>query len=295
MDTISIIDCGTNAIRHVVFNFGPGPKQVEQLHFARSAHSIASEVYESGAIGDQNRNWLIGQLKEFIQFTNKSFGVPTYIFATSIFRDATNKETLLTELSKTSIVFHIIDGDTEAIAATTAAQYAAGVSNAVCVDIGGGSTELGLISDNKIDVTQSIDIGSARLYNSGQSAEFFLGPVNLAKFSDGATNIKPPVLVGLGGSAKAIELAGTSLGIWQQSPFQFRDLLKLQSKIISMDDELLIQLAKVDPSRTNTIGPAIDILVTLMSHYDIGSFIVPVASTAMGLGLLVRDQKLPTS
>ncbi len=94
------------------------------------------------------------------------YGAEFHAVATSAVREAQNKNEFLEKIfEKVGISINVIDGKQEALLIYKGIQKALPVSDkkVLCIDIGGGSTEILLADNDKIIFAESVKIGAVRL------------------------------------------------------------------------------------------------------------------------------------
>ena len=161
----AVIDIGSNSARMVIFE--------KSSHFAyhlikeiKSRVRIGEGAYENGGVlQDIPLQRAYDALEGYRNIIRTLKCNKVFCVATSALRDAPNSLYFIKKVkSGLGINIKIIDGKQEAYYGGVAAKnLLKPCKNATTVDIGGGSTELALIKDNKIVDKISIDIGTVRL------------------------------------------------------------------------------------------------------------------------------------
>jgi len=161
----AVIDIGSNSARMVVFE-KTSHMAFHLIKEIKSRVRIGEGAYENGGnlqkIPLQRTYDTLEGYKNIIQ-TLKCHKV--FCVATSALRDAPNSKDFIKRIKRDmDIHIKIIDGQKEAYYGGVAAKnLLMPIQNATTVDIGGGSTELALITGGKIIDTLSIDVGTVRL------------------------------------------------------------------------------------------------------------------------------------
>lgn len=166
MSPVAAIDCGTNSIRLLVAESGPGGQLVEldrRLELVR----LGQGVDATGEFHPEALARTFAAIDDYARVI-RDFGCTRVRFvATSAARDAHNRETFFSGVrERLGVEAEIIPGDEEA--ALSFAGALAGVrpdqEPVLVIDIGGGSTELVQGSrDTTITHAISLDMGSVRL------------------------------------------------------------------------------------------------------------------------------------
>ena len=152
---LNIIDIGTNSARLMKAKVEEGTIK-DTKKFVITVRT-GEKMTETGIIGDNAVTRICGALSEF---KNRAEGT-IECFATSAFRDAKNRETVIAEIYETTgIAVRIMSGDEEAEMGFTGVTGKNG--SGTVVDIGGGSTEVIHGKNGAISYEHSFDIGCVR-------------------------------------------------------------------------------------------------------------------------------------
>lgn len=161
----AVIDIGSNSARLVIF-------QETSQHGFHLICELKSRVrIGEGAYANNGHLQPIGisraynALKSFSQTIDEYKATNTLAVATSALRDAPNRNIFLDKVkNKLGIDINVIDGKEEALLGAIAANSLLPVSNnTITIDIGGGSTDMALISNGDIVDRYSLDLGTVRL------------------------------------------------------------------------------------------------------------------------------------
>lgn len=207
----AVIDIGSNSARLVIF------ERTSRFGFhliceQKSRVRIGEGAYEKGgylqAIGIE-RAYLA--LQSFTQTTKKYKVDKVLCIATSALRDAPNRQEFVSWIrSHLGVSISVIDGDAEAKLGAIAANNLLPIENAITIDIGGGSSDLARIEDNKIVETYSLNIGTVRIkelfmdHNRPiEEAQLFIRE-ELDKLP---ASFRHSLAVGIGGTARALSKA----------------------------------------------------------------------------------------
>ena len=151
------IDVGSNAVRLLIksVNAGDPPERLTKTVLLRVPLRLGEEVFSVGEISASKKKQLLRTMKAFRQLM-KVYDVESYrACATSAMRDAANGEKIVREIhNKTGIKLEIIDGQEEArmIYDSHIADLLGHDGHYIYVDVGGGSTEISLISQGQFGV-----------------------------------------------------------------------------------------------------------------------------------------------
>jgi len=207
----AIIDIGSNSARLVIFQktskygFHLICEQKSRVRIGEGAYENAGNLQKIGT----DRAYLA---LESFSTTVKEFAIDKIVcVATSALRDAPNKYDFINKIKKDfDMVISVIPGTDEARYGAVAASNLLPIDDAISIDIGGGSTDMALIRDNKIIDTCSLNIGTVRL------KELFFdknSPLKDAKayikneLSKLPKSFQSDIAIGIGGSARALSKA----------------------------------------------------------------------------------------
>ncbi len=161
---IAVIDIGSNSARLVIYEMS-SPYGFHLICEKKSKVRIGEHAYEKGGylqpIGI-HRAYLA--LKEFIYTIQRYPIQKTLCVATSALRDAPNGHDFTQWIKEElNLEIEIIDGKKEAEYGALAALNLLPIDEGITIDIGGGSSDLALIKDQKIIQSFSLNLGTVRL------------------------------------------------------------------------------------------------------------------------------------
>ncbi len=170
---LGVLDVGSNTTRLTVAEAdGAVPLPV---HTAKRSVRLAEQVDGDGRISDEAMDRLVEAVASAYRAATQ-WGVdePLFAFATSIVRDAPNREAVLKGVQDaTGVLLRVLDGRTEAELTFRAARRWMGwrCGPMVLLDIGGGSFEVAFGRSRLPDFAISLPLGAGRLtreYLAGQ-------------------------------------------------------------------------------------------------------------------------------
>ena len=160
----AIIDIGSNSARLVIF------EKTSRYGFhliceQKSKVRIGEGAYEKdGYLQPIAIKRAFLTLKSFIQTIDKYQASQTLCVATSALRDAPNAPAFIHWIKKElGLSIKVIDGEKEAKYGAIAASNLLPITDAISIDIGGGSSDMALIKDGTIVDTYSLNLGTVRL------------------------------------------------------------------------------------------------------------------------------------
>lgn len=171
------IDIGSNAARLLIKNVtedSMGNAEFTKMLFLRIPLRLGKDVFTLGEISEERQRMMMCMIKSYKQLM-KLYRVECFrACATSAMRDARNGEKLLKKIEKaTGIKIEIVTGSEEArILYNNSIESAERVSgNYAYVDVGGGSTEISLLSNGQLVGSCSYNIGTLRKLSGMVPAE----------------------------------------------------------------------------------------------------------------------------
>lgn len=273
---LGAIDIGSNAVRLLimsVFEGSEGPIYVKE-NIYRLPLRLGEEAFLIGKFSDQKVKDLIEAMQAFKNILNIHKVDKFVACATSAMRDASNGKQVIKKIKQaTGIEIEIISGQLEAelIFANQLSSVPFEEDEAyLFIDVGGGSTELVLISDGKLVDKWSFNIGTLRLKHDRVSKEEWKEMRNwLQKFKNKYKNIKG---IGSGGNINYI----------------LKNHARNKNNILSSEViEVCYSMLKVIPDvekqvnfkmradRADVIVPALEIFKKVMNWLDIDEIYVP--------------------
>lgn len=163
------IDIGSNAARLLIKRFDKvnGEISCSKELLLRVPLRLGFDVFGNGSISKDNEKRLMHLVKSYMHLM-KIYGVKQYIAcATSALRDATNGKSIVKRIKdKTGFVIHIINGEQEARGIYNNHAERSEKGNYMYVDVGGGSTEVSMISNGNLICSNSYNIGTIRILNN---------------------------------------------------------------------------------------------------------------------------------
>ena len=192
--------------------------------------------------------------------------------ATSAMRSAKNATKIIDKIYKeTSLKVQVISGDLEADYILQLFKNNLNIKNEnyLFIDVGGGSTEVNLLTNGKIIASESFKVGTVRLMNSSDKTIL----KNLSDWIITKTKkINNIIVIGTGGNANKI------LKILDKSPYtiiKYSSLLGLFKKVKKYTiSERIIKL-KLNPDRADVIEPALEIYSNALKFSNSNKFMVP--------------------
>lgn len=207
---VAVIDIGSNSLRMLIYE-KTSRFAFHILHEAKSKVRLPQNAYANGGnLQEAPMQRAFFALKDFASLIDSFKVRKTLCVATSALRDAPNKSFFISKIrNDLGINIKIIDGTKEAyLGAMACLNLLPKLSDAMTIDIGGGSTEFAHIDNNAISNQISLELGTVRLKelffdkNDIDGAKDYID-AELSKLK--ITSAK--TLVGIGGTFRAISSA----------------------------------------------------------------------------------------
>jgi len=162
---VAAIDAGTNAIRFVVAEF-VDPTHWTELEYQRVPVRLGRSTFLTGSLAEETMAAAVQAMATFRRSID-THGVPTYrAVATSAVRESRNGGELVERIrSESGIRLDTITGSEEARLVWVAARSRVdlGAGRWMLADLGGGSLELSVASDEGLHWIESHQMGTVRL------------------------------------------------------------------------------------------------------------------------------------
>lgn len=285
--TFAAIDIGSNAVRLLikcVDPLGSSPATaLKKLMLLRVPLRLGFDVFSKGKVTSKRAENLIRLMKAYKQLM-KIYEVDVYrACATSAMRDADNGPELLKKIAaETDIKVEIIAGEEEAkiVYANHAECVGDRTGNFIYVDVGGGSTELNLISNGELVQSESFNIGTVRILTEK------VKPAEWTRLNDTlvamAAKYPDMNIIGSGGNInKLYKMASVKDPRLQTFPVDELARLYHILKPLSVDERMMRFALK--PDRADVIIPAAEIFLSIASVVKARFIMVPVIGVADGI------------
>jgi exopolyphosphatase/guanosine-5'-triphosphate,3'-diphosphate pyrophosphatase len=281
---LAAIDIGSNAARLLIVEaaeYKDGTVDYTKLTLLRIPLRLGFDVFDKGTITDTKKKKMMDTIKAY-KLLMDIYGVQAVkACATSAMRDATNGKQVLEEIKKeTGIEVNIITGQEEAniIYETHIAENLNTGKSYIYIDVGGGSTEVTLFSDNKVVFKESFNIGTIRLLHNKVTDEQWDHMKWYIK-----TNVKdyqPVEAIGSGGNInKVFSISKRKEG----KPLPLELLRDYHKELSNSTLEERMHLYHLRADRADVIVPALQIYTSIMRWADAAEIYVPKIGLADGL------------
>ena len=281
------IDIGSNAVRLLIkcVNEENAPELMSKVQLIRIPLRLGEDAFT------------VGVMKAYKQLM-KIYDVVDYrACATSAMRDARNGKDIVQQIvKKTGIRVEIIDGQEEAhiVYDNHIEQLFASGQNYLYVDVGGGSTEINLISNGELKNSRSYNIGTVRML-SGMVKEEEKEALRTDLIGL-ATEYTPISIIGSGGNInKLFRLADKKDK--KASLLPIESLQDIYETLKALSTEQRIKQYKLKPDRADVIVPAAEIFLEIATHVKATGIIVPTIGLSDGIidSLYTQNMNRPDS
>jgi exopolyphosphatase / guanosine-5'-triphosphate,3'-diphosphate pyrophosphatase len=288
---LAAIDIGSNAARLLITEtsvYKDGTVDFTKLNLLRIPLRLGFDVFDNGYISEEKKRKMIDTIKAYKLLMDIYKVEAVKACATSAMRDASNGGQVLREIyAETGIEVSIISGQEEAniIYETHIAEKLNTEKSYMYVDVGGGSTEVTLFSDNHIVFKESFNIGTIRLLNDKVTDEQWEHMKWYIKTH--TKDYQPVEAIGSGGNINKI----FSISKRKEGKPLPLELLKDYYKELSLNSvEERKHLYNLRSDRADVIVPALQIYIAVMRWANADEIYVPKIGLADGLvKMLYKD------
>ena len=279
------IDIGSNAVRLLIKEIKEeqGKAHFSKVLMLRVPLRLGFDVFDIGKISEKKEKNMIRLMKAF-RHLMKIYDVKhCRACATSAMRDAKNGMDIIKQIEKkTGVHIDIIDGQEEAkiIYNNHVEHMEDQKGNYMYVDVGGGSTEINLLSEGQLVCSRSYNIGTVRMLNNAvKDSEWERLKNDLAELvkSYPQTNI-----IGSGGNInKLYRLADKKNK--KKMTMQVSVLQELHTRLKALSLEERMEQFGMKPDRADVIIPAGEIFLTIANIIGASYIHVPVIGLSDGI------------
>ena len=280
------IDIGSNAVRLLIKSIdreAVQEKKIKKVMMRRVPLRLGFDVFSIGELSEKKADKLRRLMKAFRQLM-KIYDVDDYrACATSAMRDARNGRTIIKKIEKdTGIRIEIIDGQEEArmIYNNHIECMEDRLGNYMYVDVGGGSTEINLLTNGELVWSVSYNIGTVRmLSNAVKEGTWQQMEEELMKVTEGVAAIN---IIGSGGNInKLFRLADKKDKKLQRLPVS--SLQTVYDVLKPLTPEERVEAFSLKQDRADVIVPAAEIFLKIAEVVHAEYIYVPVIGLSDGI------------
>lgn len=265
------IDIGSNAMRFLVSSATEynGEWSFQRVEYLRYPIRLGEDVFQSKTISaakiEKFEKMLNAFKTMFEVFEVKAFAA----CATSAMRDAQNGKAIVDQINqKLGFEIEILNGNREAFLIEKAIHGYLDKGNYIHIDVGGGSTEINIISNYKKLASSSFNVGTVRaLQGAVEESEW-------DKIKNFITSNKIPNMVGLGTGGNIKKLHELSEARPENS-IQLVVLNSLYEVLKTMTIKERMHKLKLNEDRADVIIPAAEIFSRVLTWANVEKIYAP--------------------
>lgn len=278
------IDIGSNAVRLLIKEIKEeqGKAHFSKVLMLRVPLRLGFDVFDIGKSQKKEKNMI--RLMKAFRHLMKIYDVKhCRACATSAMRDAKNGMDIIKQIEKkTGVHIDIIDGQEEAkiIYNNHVEHMEDQKGNYMYVDVGGGSTEINLLSKGQLVCSRSYNIGTVRMLNNAvKDSEWERLKNDLAEL---AKSYPQTNIIGSGGNInKLYRLADKKNK--KKMTMQVSVLQELHTRLKALSLEERMEQFGMKPDRADVIIPAGEIFLTIANIIGASYIHVPVIGLSDGI------------
>ncbi len=275
------IDIGSNAVRLIIKDVLPGKTYADAIMnkrvYVRLPLRLGGDVFQYNKIKKQKQNDFIKAIKIYKNLL-KFYEVNEFrACATSAVRSADNGSKIINKIrKKTGIDIEIISGEEEASLIFETNKYNLPEKKTyLSGDLGGGSLQLTIFSNDKLIWTHSYKIGTVRMLSNKVSDK------EINKFKNKLNEIElqfPDLqLIGTGGNINALSKLQGSKNV------SYEGLKNIYEDLSSISVEERMKKFRFKEDRADVIIPALKVYLILMEITKQNEIYVPKTGLADGI------------
>lgn len=288
LTALAAIDIGTNAIRLVISDFGANMDS-RIVQSVREPVRLGREVFTEGSISEETISRAVEAFQKFRDLIAEHGVGHVSAVATSAVREALNSEIFVDRvLQATGIEIEVISAQEEARLIHLAVSGAINFKDrvAMLIDIGGGSVEITVASQNNILLAESYKMGSVRLleildeHTLGEErfnrmvVEYVDATHRRMKKEIGKQKIQ--LCVGTGGSIDSMgDLRQRLYDKNSNQKITAEELSQLVTRLESMTTEQRVEELQLRPDRADVIVPAAIVLDAMVKRTGVSEVLIP--------------------
>ena len=262
------IDIGSNGARLLIKNViedAGGNYEFNKVLFLRIPLRLGKDVFTIGEISPERERMMMCMIKSYKQLMKLYRVVEYRACATSAMRDAANGRKILKKIRReTGIDIEIIPGSEEArlLCDNSVESGYARKGNYAYMDVGGGSTEISMISDGRIVGSRSYNLGTLRMLGGAvEDTEVEKMKEEMAAYAANYENIS---IIGSGGNInKLCRLYDNGKGKKNKDTLPVDGLRKIYGEMKDMTYRERIDAYSLKPDRADVIIPAAELFLTV--------------------------------
>ncbi|ATP39181.1 exopolyphosphatase [Solibacillus sp. R5-41] len=279
----AIIDIGSNTVRLVLYSYDKN-EGLREFGNIKTVARLRTYILPSGEMSEEGICLLADILNSFKLILTDYDVTDVKAAATAAIRQAINNTEIIARMKEeTGLSIDILSEDEEAYYGFVAVANSMDTPSAVTIDIGGGSTEITVFNNKKLQKSVSFPFGTVSLMQrfvsgtiiSAEEREQLRSFVTKQFMSmDWIKDVNLPVIA-IGGSARNVaqihqQQVEYPLSGVHQYEMKKNDLVNLRNHLTQLSFEQLKQLDGLSSDRADIIVPALEVFIALMTvvHTD---------------------------
>ena len=300
------LDIGSNTVRLLIGELSRDPDRpertlIERVHESSKITRLGEGVLSSRCLGDKARSRTIDALKMFRKTVDRYSVYETVCVGTSAIRDSINSEEFRLQLfNETGFELEIISGEEEARRTLLGVECKLAYipSRYLIIDIGGGSTELILRTEDRAVQLISLPLGVIKLTEQWLRSDPPLS-MELKNLEDQIDEVikkectewgsmAGSIVIGTAGTATT--MAAMELGFKRYDPDKVQGLRMTLAQVQVRYNALIIlslskrrEIVGLEPGREDVILAGLAILLSVLNMTESKEWIVSDAGLREGL------------
>ena len=281
------IDIGSNAVRLLIKRVSvqedTGKARFTKEILLRVPIRLGFDVFSKGRISKEKEKRLFRLMKAYKQLIKIYDVAYLRACATSAMRDAENSEKIIRKIRRrTGIPIEVLNGQEEARMVYKNHIEFVGDREGyyMYVDVGGGSTEVSLLSNGELLYSKSFNIGTVRILTGGvDEADWLHLKSELSIRTKGLDAVD---IIGSGGNINKIYRLIDDKDR-KLKRVRVSDVRAMYEKLRPLSTEERMEAFNLMPDRADVIVPAMDIFLTIAETVNSSFIYVPEIGLADGI------------
>lgn len=284
---IAIVDVGSNNIKLEIFELNS--EGHSHLVFSEKFQArLGSDVFLTRKLRPESVEIAIEALKQIRRITQEFKCKQTVAVATAALRECDSGDFIERAKKEAGITVNVISGHEEArfVYNGVRAHTSLGDKNYFINDIGGGSTEILVASDDDIHFVESLRLGTVRLREMFASESKDLVKLidryvarSIEPYLSDIAKYKPVAGLCTGGTARTLLEVLREMGVSLKEELRLplvdtRDFADVVDQLSGMSKKELARLKSIDEGRRDIILPGAALLLSLLKQTKLSRFTV---------------------
>ena len=273
---IACIDIGTNALRVEIYDVSDLRKPQGPLYKERLLLKLGDGIYQSGEFKEERVKKAVSELQRIRTVLREQSVDSTLTTATSAFRESNNSKEVLGRLEKAlGDKITLISGEREAELILLAIQQNVRPlpDSYATIDIGGGSSEICLVKNEKTEQLASLPLGAIRI----QQEYLLTNPPSQSCIEKAQKEIRTQLsffkwltkktLIGSSGTVKTLKTLGKLERTENEAAGQITAFNNFITKLSKMSAEQIATHTEIAAGKADIILAGALILQETLAHF----------------------------